>query len=319
VRRDEAGTARSVGRSKEQGEVAEEQLEASIVIPVYNDAATLGTLLVSLQDDATRLGCRIVVVCNGCTDDSASVARAFPGVMVAELDEASKSSALNLGDELAGDTLPRLYADADIVFESSALDVLLDELGSDAPVAVGPEVRFITDGASWPVRGYYYGLVTLPRRAAWRSRHLTGRGLYGANRTARARFGRFPQLRADDAYFDAQFTPAERRVVQDAVVDIHVPATTHELVRNIARVTAANRELDAWLGRTAPEPVSQVDRRGLAGRVQRTVEVWRASPLVADFDGLTTISLLAGFAVVRALAPCYRGWLALSSRQVRWR
>lgn len=296
-----------------------EQGNASIVIPVYNEAATLGTLLASLVDDATRLGCRILVACNGCTDDSAAVARAFLGVEVAELDEASKSSALNLGDVLAGDAMPRLYADADIVFEPGTLDVLLDELGTSAPLAVGPEVSYITDGASWLVRGYYYGLVSLPRRAAWRSRHLTGRGLYGANRAGRARFGRFPQLRADDAYFDAQFKATERRVVRGAVVGIRVPTNVHELVRNIARVTAANHELDTWLGRSGPESESEGEQPGWAGRIQRTVEAWHASPLVNEFDGLTSISLLVGFAIVRALAPCYRGWLTLSGRQVHWR
>jgi hypothetical protein len=258
-------------------------------------------------------------VCNGCTDDSASIARRYPGVLVEELDAPSKPSALNCGERLAGDAFPRLYVDADVTFEPGALARLVDPLRRSEVVAVAPAVRYLTDGTGWLVRSYYYGIVAMPRRAAWRATHLAGRGVYGTNRAGRTRFGSFPELRADDAYFDSQFGEAERCVVTDAVVGVHVPRTTRELVRNIARVRAANRELSARLDeqpcRSSTSPVDTA----LSARVVRTVDAWRRSPLVRDFQGMATVTRLVGFGVVRTLALAYRLWLAVNDRDAAWR
>jgi len=295
--------------------------DVSVVVPVFNEAETLRALLEVLASNAGDVNVLVVVVCNGCTDGSVAVARSFPGVEVVDLAEASKARALNVGDERAGDVFPRLYVDADVVFARDALARLVDALCGEDEVGVGPESDFLTEGKPWIVRGYYFGLTRLPRRTEWRSRHLTGRGVYGTNRAGRALFAEFPPLRADDAFFDAQFRPGQRRIVRDAIVGVHVPESARALVRNIARVRAANRELAAWLAAAGGETTSEdeVGAGGIAVRTRRTVRRWKQSRVVVEFEGVNTISLLAGYAAAQVLAWSYQAWLRAARAEVHWR
>jgi len=74
----------------------------SVVVPVHNEGPRLArNLQRMLAGDAGRR-IDLVVVANGCTDDSADIARAAsPRVRVIEIPEASKIAALNAGDAVA--------------------------------------------------------------------------------------------------------------------------------------------------------------------------------------------------------------------------
>ena len=66
--------------------------------------------LVSLGPD----GLDVIVVANGCTDDTAKVAASFgPAVRVLSIPVASKREALVAGDRAAR-SFPRVYVDADV-------------------------------------------------------------------------------------------------------------------------------------------------------------------------------------------------------------
>src|SRR4051812_40765720 len=84
--------------------------DASIVIPAYNEGVLVDRCLAPFSD-ARNL--RVIVVANGCHDDTADRARKH-GVEVVELPQASKIAALNAGDAAAGEIMPRIYLDADI-------------------------------------------------------------------------------------------------------------------------------------------------------------------------------------------------------------
>ena len=167
---------------------------ASIVIPVLDEAGAVARLLTSLRDAAPHQFA-VVVVCNGCTDNSAEVARSFPDVIVDELTERSKTKALNRGDQLADDLFPRFYMDADIEVDVASLLAIVDALTIDQPAAAGPSTHFLIAGKPWSVRSYYFTMDRLPSHQAWRRSHLSGRGVYATNRAGRERFGAFPELR----------------------------------------------------------------------------------------------------------------------------
>src|SRR5690606_41249722 len=85
----------------------------SVVIAAHNEAPVIGRTLRTLLAGAEPGSLDITVVANGCTDQTARVAAAVPGVRVVELAAASKPAALNAGDR-AAIGCPRAYLDAAI-------------------------------------------------------------------------------------------------------------------------------------------------------------------------------------------------------------
>jgi cellulose synthase/poly-beta-1,6-N-acetylglucosamine synthase-like glycosyltransferase len=240
----------------------------SIVIPAH-DEARRGFRVLSTARRAAEDGFLVIVACNGCSDETASLARAA-GLSVVELDVASKAGAMNAGDELAGDVFPRLYLDADVSIEPESLVALATSLDLDGPRAAGPTVRYETEGSPWLVRRYHSALETLPFLVAVRRHHLEGRGVYGVNAEGRRRFGQFPNIRADDTYVDRMFTEDEKRVL-DAVAEIQPPRTLRDLYRTQTRSAQGSYEVAAWLAREGwPDPVDATSPlQGIASRASQ--------------------------------------------------
>ena len=72
----------------------------SVVIPAFNEAAVIGRTLRSVLTAIDREPGEVLVVCNGCHDETAKIAAGFGDrVRVFELEQGSKTAALNLGDE----------------------------------------------------------------------------------------------------------------------------------------------------------------------------------------------------------------------------
>ncbi|HEY8473937.1 MAG TPA: glycosyltransferase family 2 protein [Natronosporangium sp.] len=212
----------------------------SVVIAAHNEAAVLGRCLDALLDDGGD-GLDVTVVANGCTDDTAAVARARPGVRVVELAEASKPAALNAGDAAAVG-FPRVYLDADIVLPAAAVRQLAAAVAGDGPaLAAMPRRQLVLTGRPLLVRGYYAVHSRLPVFATG----LFGRGAIALSATGRRRFDRFPDIIADDLFLDSQFTAAEKREVPAVAAQVATPLRTRDLVRRLARVRAGNARLRA--------------------------------------------------------------------------
>ncbi|WP_157073229.1 glycosyltransferase family 2 protein, partial [Kribbia dieselivorans] len=132
-------------------------MTVSVIVPAHNEAAVLPRLLRALHGADLE----VIVVCNGCTDDTAKVARRWPGVRVEEITEASKAAALRRGDEVAGFGT-RAYVDADVVISGRDVGRLAAAVEAGEALAVGPERRFDQTGVGWPVRAYYRVWQALP-------------------------------------------------------------------------------------------------------------------------------------------------------------
>ncbi|MGH9711816.1 MAG: TIGR04283 family arsenosugar biosynthesis glycosyltransferase [Candidatus Acidiferrales bacterium] len=90
--------------------VQAEELSIGIVVPVFNEATTLGTRLQALRDVAQSRS-PVVVVDGGSTDGSASIARRFFHTEMAE--QANRGHQLNRGAQcLMNDVLLFLHADS---------------------------------------------------------------------------------------------------------------------------------------------------------------------------------------------------------------
>lgn len=218
-------------------------MTASIIIPAHNEAAVIERCLASFAAQAGTAGWQVLVVCNGCTDDTAERAGRFEGVQVVEIAQASKVAALNAGDALA-DGFPRLYLDADITVEPAALQAVVTTLRSGAPAAA-PLPQLDLAGCSLLSRAYF----SVWSRLGYARHNLIGSGCYGLSEQGRGRFGRFPDLIADDAYVYSWFSRAERVNPAGAQFVIRPPRTLSATVHRRVRIVLGNRQLLAETGR----------------------------------------------------------------------
>jgi glycosyltransferase involved in cell wall biosynthesis len=210
----------------------------SVVIAAHNEAAVIGRCLDALLADGTD-ELDVTVVANGCTDETAAVARTRPGVRVVELAQASKPAALNAGDAAAVG-YPRVYLDADIPLSSASVRRLAAALDGDGdPLAVMPRRRLDLTGRPLLVRGYY----AIHNRLPVFTTALFGRGAIVLSAAGRARFDRFPDIIADDLFLDSQFSAAEKREVPEVEATVATPRRTRDLVRRLVRVRAGNAAL----------------------------------------------------------------------------
>lgn len=210
---------------------------ASIVIAAHNEATVLGRTLDALLADAAVPTTEIVVVANGCTDDTAAIAR-LRGVRVLEVPGAGKAAALNAGDA-AVTAFPRIYLDADIVVPPGAVRALIDALETPGALAAVPGRRLVVTGRPWPVRAY----TAVQRRLPVFADALFGRGLVALSAAGRARFDTFPLVVADDLFLDSLFTASERVAVPTVEVAVETPPTTRALFRRLVRVRRGNAAL----------------------------------------------------------------------------
>lgn len=212
----------------------------SVVIPAHNEAAVLGRTLRGLLDGARPGEFEVIVVPNGCTDETATVARAVPGVTVVELAHGSKAAALNAGDAVATG-FPRIYLDADVELRPEQTRLLAAAVSAPGVLAAAPCRVVETAGRPLPVRAYYAVHGRLP---AFRNA-LFGRGAVVLSAAGRARFDRFPDAFADDLFLDSLFLEGERREVAAVRTSVSAPYRTRDLLRRLIRVRAGNAALRA--------------------------------------------------------------------------
>ncbi|MGW2422948.1 glycosyltransferase [Streptomyces sp. NPDC001709] len=214
----------------------------SIVIPAHNEARVIGRLLDSLLADPSEDETDIVVVCNGCTDDTARIAAARgPRVRVVEIPVPSKHAALRTGDDHARG-FPRVYVDADVVITGADVRALTEPLTDDASgiLATAPERRIPLAACTWRVRAYYQVWQRLPAIREG----LFGRGVIAVSKAGHARIAALPPLMADDLAASLAFAPRERRVVGAARVVVHPPRTWPDLIRRRIRAAVSTAQVE---------------------------------------------------------------------------
>lgn len=202
----------------------------SVVIPAHNEAAVIRRCLDALFTGIGRHELDVVVVCNGCTDETAELARSSGhAVRVVDLATASKTAALRAGDDVAVG-FPRVYLDADVVLWGSAVRLVMDRLRSGA-VAARPPIEYDTARSSPLVRGYYRARSRIPAVMG----SLYGAGVYGLSEVGRSRFHAFPDVVGDDLWVDTHFEADEVEVVDCRPVLVVVPRHARALLRVLAR------------------------------------------------------------------------------------
>lgn len=211
----------------------------SIVVPAHNESSVIARTLSQWVGNPASDEIRVVVVCNGCTDDTANVARRFgPTVNVVESDTARKTHALNLGDQIA-DVFPRIYADADILITADAILALARRLDQGDVLVVAPTADINLAGCSWLVRKYFGIRSRLPSSREG----IGGSGVYALSEAGRRRFGQFPDITADDTYVRLQFRREERETLPCVRSTVFAPRTLLQLIAVRSRAYRGTFEL----------------------------------------------------------------------------
>lgn len=269
----------------------------SVVIPAHDEAPVIGRCLETLYAGFAPGELDVVVVCNGCADQTAEVARSSRHpVRVLELASASKPAALRTGDAAAS-AFPRLYLDADVVLPGSAARRVLERLRAGA-LAARPPIRYDSEASSAPVRSYYRARSRVPAVLG----SLWGAGVYGLSAAGRRRFGAFPDLVADDLWVDGHFNSSEVEIVECSPVVVAAPRRSRDLVRILRRTYFGKGEVAS-----APDPDGQPPET-VAFTLRDLGRLAAAGP-VAALDAAT----YAAFAVGGRLAlsfgsPAGDGW-----------
>jgi len=246
----------------------------SVVIPAHNEAAVIQRVLRPLVDGARSGALEVVVSANGCTDNTAALARAFgPEIQVVETATASKIAALNLADEVAS-VFPRAYVDADVDVDLEVLLLLADALQDPAgPLVAAPPMRVDTTRSSWPVRAHY----RIWEMTDYRRQGHIGSGIYALSAAGRRRFGEFPNIIADDRFVQQMFGLAERGTSAGGHFTIHAPTTLRALIHRSIRSAAGNAQLrTAGLSARSPRHAGQSGFATLTPKVLRRPSLWPA-------------------------------------------
>ena len=213
----------------------------SIVIPAHNEEKTITRSLKALIEGNSRENLQIIVVCNGCRDQTAAAARQVSErVTVIETESPSKVNALNLGDEVARG-YPRLYMDADVVLTPKDLDEIVNAFANPQVLAASPRAQMDFTKSNWAVRAYYRVWLSLP----YTRTGMMGAGVYAISETGRKRFKQFPNIIADDGYIRVLFKSGERIFVPAAKSIVSAPATLRDLIKIKSRSRVGGYQLAA--------------------------------------------------------------------------
>jgi len=219
--------------------------EVSVIIPAHDEAAVIARTLEPLAAGAAAGRLDVIVSCNGCSDDTARIARGFAGVRVVETDAASKSAALNAADELARHW-PRIYLDADITISPEAIADVAATLEAGALAARPASIVDDADSDPW-VRAYYRARSRMPSMSA----AMWGAGVYALSEKGHERLGVFPSATADDLVVDRLFAPSEKAVVQTTPVIVRAPRSRGDLESILRRAQRGPAELGVDTGRSS--------------------------------------------------------------------
>ncbi|MEP2681088.1 MAG: glycosyltransferase [Sulfitobacter sp.] len=188
----------------------------SVLIPAHNEADWLPACLDALcAADPVAGPVEVIVVANGCTDDTAELARrkapAFEArgwaLRVLEMAQGSKLGALNAGEAAArGEAL--VYLDADVLISPPLLTQLAEALVEDAPRYASGMPQVTTSG-DWVTRHY----TRFWQTTGFMTHGVPGFGVFAMNRAGRARWGDWPDIISDDTFARLNFRPEERIAV----------------------------------------------------------------------------------------------------------
>ncbi|RBP52951.1 glycosyltransferase [Arenicella xantha] len=217
---------------------------ATVIIAACNEASIIRDTLSALIEGCENRDYQILVICNGCSDDTEKIIQQdFADVICVSLEQASKSLAIRFAESLSPG-FPRLYLDADIILATADAKALFDAgTKQEAPALIVPSSTIITQQSQMAVKRFYKVWYNTP----FVQQLGYGAGAYLLNQAGRKRFNEWPRLIADDGFVRSQFNTSEIHILHSLKVIVKAPLTTSILIKVKARSKLGNLELKQFL------------------------------------------------------------------------
>lgn len=276
-------------------------MKTSVLIPAHNEADYLPACLNALlASDPVAGGVQVVVIANGCTDNTAEIARGFAPQAeakgwhwtVLDLAQGGKLNAWNKGEAAAtGDVL--IYLDADVIVTPQVVGQISDALDVKAPRYASGRANVTLSGDDALTRHYTRFWLTTP----FMVHGVPGFGVFAMNRAGRARWGAWPDIISDDTFARLNFAPSER---------LSVPAQYDwPMIEGFTRLVQVRRRQDIGVAEIEtgyPELMVNDDPH------DRTVPLWkRAVKDPVAFVAFAAVRLAIRLPILRSTNRWARG------------
>ena len=245
---------------------------ATIVIPAHNEANVIQRCLEHIYDTSEPGEFEVIVVCNGCTDNTAGVVRQnFPLARILETPVASKVYSLNLAD-VTSSCFPRIYLDADLAVNADSLRSLIEPLVKGEAQASCGRMEIDTRRSGILVKAFYQ---------VWQENSYLedGKfgGLFAVSETGHRRISPFINVTNDDELVRRQFKKSERYFASNCVFRMTAPRTLGGLVKIRTRAIRGTIELaKLGLNDNSGSSISKFGR--FLGRISRKPSLWVSLP-----------------------------------------
>lgn len=184
----------------------------SIIIPAHNEAEHIDVCLQSVLASTGPKVAQVIVVANGCDDETVLRAQRFEGIAasrgwhvdVLDMPAIGKAGALNQGDHVAKFPM-RVYLDADVTVDRDLIRQICIALNSSEPRYASGKMR-LAPAESWATRAY----ARIYSQVPFVTDGVPGAGLFAVNMAGRHNWVLFPKIIADDTYVRLSFPPEQR-------------------------------------------------------------------------------------------------------------
>lgn len=209
----------------------------TIIIPAYNEANCIKNTL-SEYDGIIGEKLEVIVIPNGCNDNTAEVVKMnFPHVSVIELEEGSKTLAINKGIEIASNK-NILVQDADVIIRKYDVKRILDFIENEIYLFASPVPIFESTDNFW-VKKYYNFLSVTPVYKLG----MVSSGVYLLSPKAIEIIGFFPHVIADDGYVKGVLGPYNLTKISNCYSMVKLPKDLWSLIKIKTRSRLGNLEL----------------------------------------------------------------------------
>ena len=220
----------------------------SIIIPAYNEEKLIANSLSSLALFLPKNCTEIIVICNGCQDQTYAVAKktidtitssltAHCNFLLINLKINGKINALNEGVKLSCNKTVVLL-DADIKVSSSDCAVLVKTLYEHSLLAASPKVIFDFDKSNYLVKRFYACISQSTYNKQHRIANVIALTPYAINKLFP-----LPQVIADDAYIQRIIGYKEYKIINKLTYKFTCPETLISTIKVQSRIIRGNLEL----------------------------------------------------------------------------